>query len=599
MIFFLIYYSLIPFVILGYGYLSQKILLGEKSQLSDIGLIGFFGLFFIYFLSSLFHFFLNINNTLIYITISVGLLSFIYFFLSKKIKRRKVLIVLFVSIIFLPISIIAEPNEDFFLYYFPYLKYLESSKIIFGLTNLNDFLAYSTNSIYDIIILLQFPLLKNNSYAVPILYFYIFFVIFFVNKIIKDADIFYILVLSLSVLSFSKLRDFGTSIPPQLLLILIGCLLYEIIHKKLSEKIITAVLFLTLFAIILRFNSIIIFPIFILFFIKNITRIIFYIYKNKIIIFYLSFILILFISKNFIQSGCLIYPAPQFCFSNLDWSSDIKIIEKKYNKLQSDSKGWPFYAKEKFKIEKKFVWKNLSGNNFVGYNEYAKLLPTFWFQYWIKDPNYKKIINIAAIALLIYILAIINLQKKREKIKERNRNNLILLIFSFFSILMWFYLSPQLRYGGYFCFIYFFSLTFKYIFSKKYEKLNKINIVIIFLIALGYVQVKNFNRLYEDFKELNFINYPWPNYTNLKYKEDFVSVENDNLFYNKRIYSKNLIFDNSNEYILMCGDIDFPCISEGKEVCLGNKEIRNNYSFFIKNKDNKNCLKFMNNNILY
>ena len=49
----------------------------------------------------------------------------------------------------------------------------------------------------------------------------------------------------------------------------------------------------------------------------------------------------------------------------------------------------------------------------------------------------------------------------------------------------------------------------------------------------------------------------------------------------------------------MCGDIDFPCISEGKEVCLGNKEIRNNYSFFIKNKDNKNCLKFMNNNILY
>ena len=80
MIFFLIYYSLIPFVILGYVYLSQKILLGEKSQLSDIGLIGFFGLFFIYFLSSLFHFFLNINNTLIYITISVGLLSFIYFF---------------------------------------------------------------------------------------------------------------------------------------------------------------------------------------------------------------------------------------------------------------------------------------------------------------------------------------------------------------------------------------------------------------------------------------------------------------------------------------------------------------------------------------
>ena len=67
----------------------------------------------------------------------------------------------------------------------------------------------------------------------------------------------------------------------------------------------------------------------------------------------LSLILLMFMSKSFIQSGCLIYPTPQLCFSNLDWSSEIKIVESKYNKLQSDAKGWAFYAKEKFDI--KFV----------------------------------------------------------------------------------------------------------------------------------------------------------------------------------------------------------------------------------------------------
>jgi len=599
MIFFLINYSIIPLIILGYGYLSQKILLDEKSQLTDIGLIGIFGFLFIYFISNILHLFTNIDNIIITITTFIGLLSFIYFFLIKKIKRKKLILVIIVSIIFLPLSIISETNEDFFLYYFPYLKYLESSKIIFGLTNLNDFLAYSTNSIYDIVILLQFSLLKNNSYAVPILYFYIFFIVFLINRIIKNNDIFYVLILSLSIISFSKLRDFGTSIPPQLLLILIGCIIYEIIHNKCSEKKITAVLFLTIFAIILRFNSIIILPIFILFFLKNINKLVYYIIKNKLIVLYFLIILILFIGKNFIQSGCLIYPAPQTCVNNLDWSSNIEIVEKKYNKLQSDSKGWPFYAKEKFKIKKKFIWKNLVSDNFIGYNEYARLQPTFWFQYWIKDPNYKKIINLAAISLIIYILSIVNLRSKQIITTDKNKISLNLLLFSFFSILMWFYLSPQLRYGGYFCFIYFFSLTFKYFFNKKIRTLKKVNIILILIISLTYVQGKNFNRIKDDIKEQNFINFPWPNYISLNYKEDYVSEKNNNFVYNKRIYSKKLIFDNTDQYILMCGNINFPCISEGKEICLGNKEVRNTYSFFINRNNNLDCAKFMNNNILY
>ncbi len=598
MFFFLINYFIVLMVILGFGLLSQKILLNKVNYLSNIGLIGFFGLLFIFLVSSLIHFFINFNNLIVYLVYSIGFISFIFFFFKKNIERKKLLILFLISIIFLPISIIAEPNEDFFLYYYPYIKYLESSKIIFGITNLNDFLAYSTNSLYDIIILLQLPIFEHKSYSIPILFFYIFFVVFLIDEIIKKQDIFYLIILSLSLVTFAKLRDFGTSIPPQLLLILIGCLIYDSINKKFNQQKITSILFLTLFAFILRFNSIVIFPILIFFSIYNLPKLFFYINKNKIVTLYLSVILFLFIAKNFIHSGCLLYPVPQLCFNNLNWSSDKIIVQSKYNKFKSDSKGWPFYAKEKFRMKSKFVWKNLIRDDFAGYNQYGKLLPTFWFKYWIQDPQYKKIINLALISFCIFILLIVNIKNKSFK-KIENNKNLFLLLFSFLSIILWFFLSPQLRYGGFFCFIFFFSLLFKSLFNIKFDKSNNINVILILCFSLCYVQIKNLNRINNDLKEDIFINFPWPNYIQLKHKEDYVIYQYDNQIYNKRIYSDNLIFDNNGDYILMCGGISFPCISDGKEICIGEKKVKNNYNFYLKKINNENCFKFMNNNILY
>ena len=84
MIFFLINYFLLPFVILGYGFLSQQFLLDKTSRLNDLGLIGFFGLLFLYFLGSVFHFFININSFITYSIILIGFISFTVFFIKKK-----------------------------------------------------------------------------------------------------------------------------------------------------------------------------------------------------------------------------------------------------------------------------------------------------------------------------------------------------------------------------------------------------------------------------------------------------------------------------------------------------------------------------------
>ena len=174
--------------------------------------------------------------------------------------------------------------------------------------------------------------------------------------------------------------------------------------------------------------------------------------------------------KNIIQSGCIVYPIHNTCFTKLTWGIDQKIVTQKNKKLQADSKGWPFYAKNHFNIKNKFVWKNLKGDNFFTYSQYANITPIFWLKYWMKDPNYKKIINLFALITIIYLLLLINSKKIKKPIIVHNTTKLKLLILSsFLSCLLWFYLSPQLDMEVLFVLflLFLFFLNFLIILLKK------------------------------------------------------------------------------------------------------------------------------------
>ena len=67
--------------------------------------------------------------------------------------------------------------------------------------------------------------------------------------------------------------------------------------------------------------------------------------------------------------------------------------------------------------------------------------------------------------------------------------------------------------------------------------------------------------------------------------------------YFKRLRTDRLLFDNGEQAILMCGNIEFPCIPEGKEICLGKRKNYGSFSVYKKNQEEKKCLKFMNKNI--
>ncbi len=594
---FFIYYLFVPTVVIGFGFLLINILFSNKYENIDLGTVGILGYLFLYFISNLIHLFSEITDLIIFLVQIVGFVLFIYFLLSKKIRFFEVTKLFVLSILLLPIALISEPNEDFYYYYLPYLKYLETSNIIFGLVNLNDTLTYSTNSLYDILIFFKLPFLFQNIYSTPIYYLYIFYLIFLVNRFHKTKDIFYFFVLSLSLIAFTNLRDFGTSIPPQLILIMCGCLIYENIFFKYNEKKIVLIITLLTLALILRINSIIIFPLLILLIFTHYNKIFEFLFKNKLQIFFLSIILILFFGKNFIHSGCLIYPIHNTCFENLEWSTDINIVKQKNYKLQADSKGWSFYAKDFYDIKDKYVWKNLSGENFVGYSEYSKKPPFFWLKYWLKDPNYKKILNIFIINIIIFLFLIINSKKYLEVDNYNFNKKIIFVIFTLFSILIWFLLSPQLRYGGIFGFIVLNSVLIVFVNTLIKRKIQILNYVIIIILIFTYVELKNINRIFDNLNSYKFNNFPWTNLHNLKINKDFRTSKINNIKFNKRIFSNKLIFNNNSDYILMCGNVDFPCIPEGKEICLKEETLFKGYILYKHNKGE--CYNFMNKNVLY
>ena len=592
-------YFIICSIILGYGQLFKVLVFNNYKNISEIGFTGLIGFLFLYLISSLIIFFSSINNYISLFILFFGIVSFVFYLFYKKFDTKSLLILFLILILFIPMAIISEPTEDFFFYYQPYMNYLSSSKIIFGLVNVNSTLAFSTYSLYDVIIFFKIQNIIENSFSIPIMIFYVFYIVFLIELLLKRFNLFNFIILFLSIVTFTNLRDIGTTVPPQLLLMLCSSLIYNFLLNGINEDDFSKLLLLLCLAIVLRFNSIIILPLILRIFVRYYNFIYLYFFNNKKIIFFTTFVILIYFSKNIIASGCLIYPVSNLCLEKLDWSSNIQVTKQKYNKLSSDSKGWPFYAKENFEINEKFVWKNLNKKNFVNYNDYNKTSPLFWIKYWFKDPNYKKIVNLFLISLLFFL--VLNI-KKNGKI-ENNKISLKDYFFLLFSVLaiiiFWFYVSPQMRYGGYFSFIIFFSLIFSFINNYKYKKIHFFSLVFSILIAFSYLSLKNIKRISSDILEKKFTNFPWPNNHELIKYIDYEIFEKDNKIYFKRLRTDRLLFDNGEQAILMCGDIDFPCIPEGKEICLGERKYYGIFIAYKKNQDEEECLKFMNRNILY
>ena len=299
-------------------------------------------------------------------------------------------------------------HDDHLLYQIPYIKYKQEYKIIFGLVSLNDFLAYS-HGFYDIMSLFKMPILENRLvFLLPVIFF-MFFIISLTSYLHKNETILKTLiyfVFFLTLLKFTRSKEFGTDIPIIALIFLIQIYLLKFNSEKKLEYFYKMMIIFSMAAIFKIYAILAIFY-FLIFskFIKKIIKDI--ISKQKLFLFFLIFLTLITFAKNLIQSGCLTYPASSTCFDKkiLSWSAGKEFSEWRQDFLNGGVKGWMPYVRE---------------NNYqikILPQEYKQAFRYNYHQNVFKDPDTERMLIVLVILLTTLLLVAFGGKQKINKNK--------------------------------------------------------------------------------------------------------------------------------------------------------------------------------------
>jgi len=489
-------YLIILFSIIGFGYLSSK-LLSIRFSLGELGLNG---ILFMTILSYITNLFVPHGFTHNSIFLVIGLLAF--FLLSKKkLFRKKIKLILLVSSALFIGIIMYKTHDDFFYYHFPYTISLIEFKKIFGLGNLEH--GFRTpSSIFYFNSLLYLPILEKSLINSGAIFFLIFSNIFFIQKIfnqLKNKKYDFILVLSLFSLLFIntifyRLAEHGTDRSALILIFILAIHYLEGANRKLS-KINLKYYYQKILIIILLIISLksfyLIYTIFIFILFFQHRKIIFKKNNYKQIFFdRVSYYFIIgtsiFIFTIFSNTGCLIYPASFTCVESFSWSIPKKeVLEMKtWYELWSKAGASPTYRVTDVNFY-------LSGLN--------------WFPNWVQNYFFNKISDFLLSLLLIVIISSIFLIKlKKARSKKRN----FYLFYALLIILLfeWFINHPALRYGG-FSLIALSIFIPMSIFIESRLNLNfKLKKKVTFLICISFIifLFKNVDRIFKEVHKYNY-----------------------------------------------------------------------------------------------
>ena len=487
----------------------HKILKNEKNNLIDSSIIGIISASII---PLILNFFLPLSliiNSLIFFVI-----FFIFFIFNIKLQKFEYFFILISSI--LSFTIILYDNEyrpDAGLYHLPYTQILNEQNILIGLTNLHT--RFGHTSIIQYLSAFNLNIFTNKiGIIIPISVIFSFIYLYFLHdiyKLINNKDklslgkIFSVFILVYITYKINRYSEFGNDAPAHLMFFyFISKFLY---FKKYSLNDTRRIY---LYVVYLFLNKV--------FFILAFILIIFFFQKNKKMILNLiislpTLILFLWILKNVMISGCMIFPMKITCFESLKWTN-LKLIDYAEIEAEAWAKAWPQNTDNRITME-----------------EFTKNFK--WLDAWL-SVHFKYIIKV----LLPYILFIIFTLFYTINIRKKSLNNLIsnnkfffLLLLSFISIVIFFLKFPTYRYG-YSYLIFFFFVTsiwcFKFINQHKFANISKI----IISISLIVITSKQFLRYQE-------------NYNVRKYLPDHIFIDKKN--YDKK-YDKHILSDNFSIY---------------------------------------------------
>ena len=455
--------------IAGYGSLIN--LKNNYNIFTDI----FLGFVLISSITTFTHFFVKIDHLASLILVIFGVIFFlinkrftIYKFLKKKI------IYIIIVLILLPMFISQKYHEDFGYYHLPYALAFVEEKIIFGFANIDK--PYVYNSIW-LNLKPIFLLEKNfNFLTLPSFILFLFFIIFSINKILREAtikssDYFIITCLFYFILKFTRISEFGVDLPGTIFSILSIFYFIKFIESNDNfekEELFFLNFIFSIFAILIKLSNIpvILLTLYLYFFdFKNLKLIIF---KKKFLLIYL--ISLVFIFQQFIYTGCILFPTSLTCL-NVSWfhvdhlnlSKQLELTNKSYS-IAKD-----IYSPEQYL------------NNFK------------WFPFWFK----RNLVEITEHLITIFLptLIFILFLPKKKKTEFSFDNKLILLIFVLISIIFWLKFSPVFRFGIHIFVTLIFLILIGFLTNREFSKKK---FIIFLMIFIFFNFSKNILRIYNE-----------------------------------------------------------------------------------------------------
>ena len=483
-------YLIILFSIIGFGYLSSK-LLSIRLSLGELGLSGILLMTILSYISNLFVSHGFIHNSIFLV---IGLFAF-FFVLKKKIFRKKIKLILLISTVLFVGILMYKTHDDFFYYHLPYTISLIEFKKIFGVGNLEH--GFRTpSSIFYFNSLFYLPILEKSLINSGAIYFLIFSNILLIQKIfnqLKNKKNNFILVLSLFSLLFIntifyRLAEHGTDRSALILIFILAIYYLEATNRKLSkinfkhnyQKILVIIL---LVVSLKSFYLIYTIFIFILFF--DFRKIIFKegFYKKVFferVSYYFIIGTTIFIFTILSNTGCLIYPASFTCVESFAWSIPKKeVMEMKiWYELWSKAGASPTYRVDDVDFY-------LSGFN--------------WVPNWMQNHFFNKISDFLLSLFLIVIISSVFLMKSK-KVKLQKKNFYLFYTALLLLLLEWFLNHPALRYGGFalIALSIFIPLS---IFIERRLNLNhglKKKITFLIFISFAIFSLKNIDRILKE-----------------------------------------------------------------------------------------------------
>jgi hypothetical protein len=511
-IFFLSYFYLILFSIVGYGLAYSKFIDLEYKSL-DFGIIGIIGCFICTTIALLTNLFFAHNFTHNLIINLIGITLFIFFVLKNiKLYKAQILILFLLSLTFILLLFISKNNEDFPYYHLPFMVNIIDSKIQFGTGHFN-YSFRTPSSLFYFQTLFYLPGINYYLLHISGLIILIFSNFFLLKNFIfkqsnNNFNKFYSFLIFLFInLFFISLAKYGTDRAGHIIAFIIFIFFLDLINSNenfLSKCKILVILILYLISVKSYFLPYLSLFFLLLYLIIINKKLIIFLKNIKLFICSLLFFS-LYLFHNFAISACFLPLLKFTCVDKLFWSTPLDTIDH-YNKW------YELWAKAG-------ATPNYRVSNSIEYVQYLNWVPN-WINNYFFTKGSDVLSGIIAICIFFIIFAFFS---KKKNIKTKNKF-FLLYIFIIIFFLIWFFKHPDLRYGGYALLASLFFIPLSSFFSKYDFKNRRFFIVIVIFIILS-ANIRNVIRIFNEYNRNDhfvYKNFPFFYIKNVEYEPKII-----------------------------------------------------------------------------